>query len=71
LKYHMKKGISNGYSCEYCSRSFSAKMKCDVCQNIFQSGKVLGVHERSVHKKAQLKNTIEREPSFKNHKNKK
>ena len=73
----MKKGISNGYFCEYCSRSFSAKIhllghitnhhkKCDVCQNIFQSGKVLGVHNRSVHKKAQLKNTIERETSFKN-----
>ena len=82
LKYHMKKGISNGYSCEYCSRSFLAKInllghitnqhkKCDVCQNIFQSGKFLEVHKRSVHKKAQLKHTIEREPSFKNHKNKK
>ena len=56
LKYHTKKGISNGYSCEYCSRSFSAKInllghitnqhkKCDIRQNIFQSGKVLEVHK--------------------------
>ena len=44
LKYHMEKGISNRYSCEYCRISFSAKInllghttnqhkKCDVCQN--------------------------------------
>ena len=76
LKYHMKKGISNVYSCEYCSISFSAKInllghitnqhkKRDVCQNIFQSKKVLEAHERSVHTKVQLKHTIEREPSFK------
>ena len=39
--------------------------KCDVCQNIFQSKKVLEAHKRSVHNKVQLKLTI------KNHKNKK
>ena len=82
LKTHDEKGISNRYTCEYCSRSFLAKInllghitnqhkKCDVCQNIFQSEKVLEAHKRSVHKKVQLKHTIEREPSFKNHKNKK
>ena len=39
--------------------------KCNVCQNIFPSEKVLEAHKRSVHKKVQLKHTIEREPSFK------
>ena len=78
----MKKGISNRYSCEYYRISLSAKInllghttnqhkKCDVCQNIFQSKKVLEAHERSVHTKVELKHTIERKPSFKNHKNKK
>ena len=78
LKYHMKKGINNGYCCEYCRNKFSAKInllshiinqhkKCDMCKKIFQSDKVLETHIRSVHKRVQFKNTIEREPSFKNH----
>jgi hypothetical protein len=78
----MKKGISNVYSCEYCSRSLFSKLnllghiinqhkKCDICQNIFQSEKVFEAHKRSGHNKVQLKHTIKREPSFKNHKNKK
>ena len=82
LKYHMKKGFSNGYSCEYCSRSCLAKInllghitnqhkKHDIIQNTFQSEKVLETHKRPVHNKVQLKHTIKREPSFKNHKNKK
>ena len=82
LKYHMKKAIINGYSCDYCRRSFSAKKdllghitnqykKCDICQKQFQSEKVLEAHKRSVHKQVQVKHTIEGEPSFKNHKNRK
>ena len=45
--------------------------KCDMCKNIFPSEKFLESPKRSVHKKVQFKHTIEREPSFKNHKNKK
>ena len=82
LWYHMKKGLKNGYFCEYCTKSFLAKVnllghitnehkKCDVCKNIFPSDKVLESHKRSVHKKVQFKHTIEREPSLRNHKNKK
>ena len=26
LRYHMKKGIQNGYSCEYCTKAFLAKI---------------------------------------------
>ena len=77
----MKKEISNGYSCEYCSRYFLAKInllghvinqhkKCHVCQNIFPSKKkVLKAHKRSVHKKVQLKHAIERKPGFKKYNN--
>ena len=78
----MKKGISNGYYCEYCIRSFLDKInllghitnqhkKCDVCQKKIQSEKVLEAHKRSVHNKVQLKHAIKREQRFKNHKNKK
>ena len=79
---HMKKGSDNEYCCQYCSKTFSDKgslvehitnqhKKCCVCNNIFPSEKVLEAHAKAVHKKVQFKHTIEREPSFKNHKNKK
>ena len=79
---HMKKGSDTEYCCQYCSKIFPAKIqmvehitnqhkKCCVCNNIFPSDKVLEAHAKAVHRKVQFKHTIEREPSFKNHKNKK
>ena len=45
--------------------------KCNLCPNINPSEKVLETHKISVHKKVQLKYTIESEPSYNNHKNNK
>ena len=78
----MKNGSDNEYCCQYCSKTFSDKgsliqhianqhKKCGVCSHIFPSEKVLEAHAKAVHKKVQFKHTIEREPSLKNHKNKK
>ena len=78
----MKKGSDTEYCCQYCRKILFAKMqliehianqhkKCGICNNTFPSEKVQKTHTKAVHKKVQFKHTLEREPSFKNNKNKK
>ena len=71
----MKKGSDNEYCCQYCSKTFL--YKGSLIQHITNQRKKYGVcsyivpSAKAVHKKVQFKHTIEREPSLKNHKNKK
>ena len=44
--------------------------KCSLWERIFTTNKSLESHETAVHKKRQSKHKIERDPSMKNHKNK-
>ena len=77
-----KKGTENEYSCGHCTQRYSDKVqpishitiqhiKCTVCDKIFPTGKELETHIKAVHKQGKSKHSLAREPSFKNHKNKK
>ena len=81
-RYHMKQGTENVYSCKYCTQTYLDKVKlvahitthhnkCNLCENIFPSEKYLETHMKAVHKRGISKHSLAREPSFKNHKNKK
>ena len=81
LRYH-KKGTKNVYSCTYCAQKFADKVellehirschkKCNVCENIFPSQRDIEMHLKSVHKRDLSKHSLAREPSLRNHKNKK
>ena len=82
LRYHTKKGMENVYSCTYCAQTFADKIellgnitschkKCNVCENIFPSQRDIEMHLKSVHKRDLSKHSLAREPSLRNHKNKK
>ena len=82
LRYHIKKGTENVYSCKYCAQTFSNKVelvghitsyhkKCYICENIFPSQRDIEMHMKAVHKRDISKHSLAREPSLRNHKNKK
>ena len=81
LRYHIKKGTENVYSCKYFAQTFSNKgelvghitsyhKKCNVCENIFPSPRDINMHMKAVHKRDISKHSLAREPSLRNHKNK-
>ena len=41
---------------------------CTYCRKLFSTPKVLEIHIQAIHKKENMKHTIEREPSLKDHK---
>ena len=78
----MKKETENVYSCKYFACKFSDKVqlvghitryqkKCNVCDNIFPSQRYIETDMRAVHKRDVSKHSLAREPSLRNHKNKK
>ena len=67
------------YKCDYCSSTFEEKSElsvhmterhttCTYCRKLFSTPKVLEIHIQAIHKKENMKHTIEREPSLKDHK---
>ena len=80
-RFHLKQGTDNAFKCDFCNEIFAEKRKlndhignihkkCSLCERIFTTNKSLESHETAVHKKRQSKHKIERDPSMKNHKNK-
>ena len=80
-KFHMTQGTVNKYKCDNCSETFKSTtqifgniknyhQKCTICARIFPEAKSLETHVKAVHKNAIYKHTLERDPSLKNHKNK-
>ena len=74
------------YKCDHCNALFKIKLqlcdhlvqkhiKCTSCSTIFSSKSSLEKHMTIIHKKVSLlvssKHRLERDPSLKNHKNKK
>ena len=85
-KFHMNKEIIPQYKCDHCNAVFEIKfhlcdhleqkhIKCTSCSKIFSSKPSLETHMKIFHKQVSLvvssKHTLERDPSLKNHKNKK
>ena len=77
----MTQGTVKKYKCDYCSETFKSTtqifehikddhQKCTICARIFPEAKSLETHVKAVHKNAVYKHTLERDPSLKNHKNK-
>ena len=81
IKFNIKQGknYENIYKWDQCNNLFKNKkevpapiveyhMKCKTCARIFLNTNSLKVHITAIHSKGNGNDTIEREPSLKNHK---
>ena len=80
-RFHLRQGTDNEFKCDFCNETFADKImlcdhipnihkKCTLCAKMFPTTDSLETHVLAVHKKRKSKHTIERDPSMKNHKNK-
>ena len=80
-RFHLRQGTVNEFKCDFCNETFADKImlcdhipnihkKCTLCAKMFPTTDSLETHVLAVHKKRKSKHTIERDPSMKNHKNK-
>ena len=78
----MKKGVNDVLKCDNCRKEFVRKSnlnehvkedhkKCTLCDRTFPNEKPLETHEIAAHKKSKSKHIIEKDPSLRNHINKK
>ena len=80
-RFHLKLGTNSEFKCDFCNDIFADKnkltdhalnfhKKCPLCAKRFSTTESLESHDIAVHKKRKTKHKIERDPSMKNHKNK-
>ena len=80
-RFHLKLGSNSEFKCDFCNDIFADKnkltdhalnfhKKCPLCAKRFSTMESFETHDIAVHKKRKTKHKIERDPSMKNHKNK-
>ena len=80
-RFHLRQGTVNEFKCDFCNETFADKImlcdhitnlhkKCTLCAKRFPTTDSLETHVLAVHKKSKSNHKIERDPSMKNHKNK-
>ena len=80
-RFHIKQGTDTTFKCDFCNEIFEDKRrlcdhiktthkKCSFCAKISPTAESLEIHQNAVHRKGKSKHKIERDPSMKNHKNK-